>query len=440
MSKTVPQDSTSWWQRFEKPLTVISLFVAIVGGLLGLIATFLGLQRRRAKALAKAKKEGELEAEEEAKKKSAGISLGEGSLRDPASKTQPLPISSEHVAPSPYADPISIIKRGGAIEVDSRFYIKRDADEIVLGEVYQPRAMIRVHGPRQTGKTSLIMRVFADTRRVENRLRAAFVDFQGLPQEDRFSLNAIWHAIARYTAEQLQLARVVWNSDESYDQNFSRFVERQVFLNNPTPLLLCLDEADRLFGSPIKSDFFASLRAYYNRGALHGVWKNVHWLLAVSSEPHFFIEELNQSPFNVGMRVDLSRFLPEEVLRCAHALEMKLEEYELGQIMEYVGGHPYLVHLTLYHLTRNTVPRAELFNAKTAGSGIYRDHLHRFLIRLQAENDLAAAMKEILHGKACDDAKIEDRLKAAGLVRRDDNNKVVPFCRLYLDFFRSELK
>jgi hypothetical protein len=98
------------------------------------------------------------------------------------------------------------------------------------------------------------------------------------------------------------------------------------------------------------------------------------------------------------------------------------------------------VHLTLYHMGRNTVPRAELFNAKTAGGGIYRDHLHRFLIRLQAENDLTVAMKEIINDKACDDKKIEDRLKAAGLVRRDDSNKIVPFCRLYLDFFRSELK
>ncbi len=438
--KSATPDSTSWWQQAEKPLSVISLIVVIVGGLAALVATIFGHQGRRVKALAKAKKEGELEAEEEAKKKSAGISLGEGSLRDPPSKTQPLPISLEHVVPSPYADTSRVIKPGGAIEVDSRFYIERDADEIVLGEVYQPRAMIRVHGPRQTGKTSLIMRVYADTQRVKNKLRAAFVDFQGLPQEDRFSLNAIWHAIARYTAEQLQLARVAWNSEESYDQNFSRFVERQVFLNNPTPLLLCLDEADRLFGSPIKSDFFASLRAYYNRGALYGVWKSVRWLLAVSSEPHFFIEELNQSPFDVGMRVDLSRFTPQEVLRCAHALEMKLEEHELEQIMEYVGGHPYLAHLTFYHMARNTVPRAELFNAKTAGGGIYRDHLHRFLIRFQAENDLAEAMKEILHGKACDDAKIEDRLKAAGLVWRDDDNKAVPFCRLYLDFFRSELK
>jgi hypothetical protein len=91
-------------------------------------------------------------------------------------------------------------------------------------------------------------------------------------------------------------------------------------------------------------------------------------------------------------------------------------------------------------MARNTVPRAELFNAETAGRGIFRDHLHRFLIRLQSENDLTTAMKEIINGKACDDAKSEDRLKAAGLVRRDDNNQIVPFCRLYLDFFRNELK
>lgn len=176
----------------------------------------------------------------------------------PIPEASPLPGSIEQIGPQLYSDPRRLIIPGGAIEVESGFYIKRDADEIVLREVRQPRAMIRVHGPRQTGKTSLMMRVYADTRRVENGLRAAFIDFQILSQDERSSLNAIWHAIARYTAEQLQLGRVAWNSAESYDQNFSRFVETQVFVDNQNPLLLCLDEIDRLFGSPIKSDFFAS--------------------------------------------------------------------------------------------------------------------------------------------------------------------------------------
>src|SRR5262249_18352630 len=104
-----------------------------------------------------------------------------------------------------------------------------------------------------------------------------------------------------------------------------------------------------------------------------------------------------------------------------------------------IGGYPCLVHLMLYHLARHRGSRDQLFDTPTAGQSIFRDHLHRYLIQLQREEELAAAMKEILSEKDYKDARIVNRLEAAGLVRRDENQKVVPLCRLYTEFFKSEL-
>ena len=87
-------------------------------------------------------------------------------------------------APQPYFDPRDLLIPGGALEVGWSLYIMRDADEEVVSAVRRKRALVTVRGPRQTGKTSLIMRVYAAMRgssEEESQLRTAFIDFQALP-------------------------------------------------------------------------------------------------------------------------------------------------------------------------------------------------------------------------------------------------------------------
>jgi AAA-like domain/TIR domain len=340
---------------------------------------------------------------------------------------------AEDSAPRPHFDPRDLIIPGGSLDIDSRFYILREADEEVFSAVHKPRAMVTVRGPRQTGKTSLIMRVYAAVQGVESQLRTAFIDFQALPYADLQSLGTIWRATAVQIAEQLQLQgqkTIAWESGSGYDRNFSRFLDHCAFDDNDTPLLLCLDEVDRVFNSPIKAEFFPSVRAFYNRSALDPTWKRVRWLLATSSEPSFFITDLTQSPFNIGLRVELNAFTPAEVAEFAGRHGLSLDRDTLDKIMDYIGGHPYLVHLMLYHLARRPESRDQLFDAPTAGRGVFRDHLHRYLIQLQREEELAATMKGIVNGQDSKDVRVVNRLEAAGLIRRDHNQRVVPLCRL----------
>lgn len=157
---------------------------------------------------------------------------------------------AQYIAPLPHFDPRDLIIPGGSLDIDSRFYILRAADEEVRSAVHRPRAIVTVRGPRQTGKTSLIMRVHAAVRGAESQLRTAFIDFQALPREDLQSLSTIWHAIAGHIAEQLQLQgqkAIAWESGSGYDRNFSCFLDHGAFDDNDTPLLICLDEVDRVF-------------------------------------------------------------------------------------------------------------------------------------------------------------------------------------------------
>ncbi len=134
------------------------------------------------------------------------------------------------------------------------------------------------------------------------------------------------------------------------------------------------------------------------------------------------------------------RELREEVATFARRHGLTLDSDTLAKIMEYLGGHPYLVHKLLYELVRNPGSEDQLFEAQTAGGGVFRDRLHSYLMQFQREEALAIAMKSIISGKGCEDGKVVDRLEAAGLIRQDENQKVVPLCQLYAEFFKKELK
>ncbi len=360
-----------------------------------------------------------------------------------ADTAETFPAEIQYLPSQPHSDLREPEIPGGAIKVDSYFYIKRRVDEEVFRSVNRSRAVVTVRGGRKIGKTSLVMQVCTALRHPRNRLRVAFVDFQAIPHKHFQSLGAIWKTITGRIAKQLQVREwktSSWDRDVEYDGNISRFFETFIFQEDDTPVLLCFDEAERVFTTPVSSDFFASVRSFYNAGAMDPLWKNIRWLLATSSEPGFFIQDLNQSPFNIGVRVELGPFTPEEVSTFADRHGLSLARNDVDNIMEYVGGQPYLVHLLLYHLTHHPESVKQLFDARTAGDGVFRDHLQRYLMQFQQEKDLAEAMKNIISGKGCQDLRIANRLEAAGLVNLNKQREFVPFCKLYKEFFRGELK
>jgi hypothetical protein len=331
---------------------------------------------------------------------------------------------------------------GGALGPDSDIYIMRRQDEELFEAISRPRAFVTIKGARQTGKTSLVIKAYGKLRKTEQPLQVAFVDFQVLPSEAVQSIDKLWKAITINIARQLHIEEwdeTSWNEDIEHDENLEIFLEQCIFHDNKKPLLLCFDEVDRLFQQSASSNFWASVRSFYNVGALDPVWGNVRWVLTTSTEPRFFIEDPRQSPFNIGLQIELSPFSSQELSELAARYGLRLKNAELEKIMTYLGGHPYLVQLLFYYLVRSPEISENFFDASTAGNGIFREHLSRFLVQFQQEQDLAQTMQDVITGRALDNLKIANRLEAAGLVRRNEYGKIVPFCELYAEFFAKAL-
>ena len=344
--------------------------------------------------------------------------------------------------PQPFKNFTDFVLPGGAMDVASHFYIERREDGKVLDGISRNRGLVTLQGPRQTGKTSMMLRLYADAREKGMPFRPVMVDFQSLERHHLETLAGIWQAILTEMDTQLNLGQfndALWNPNANVDRNVTAFLDRAVFSGNDTPLMICLDEVDRVFSMPIRSDFFPVLRAFYNRGAIDPAWRKVRWLLSTSSEPRFFIDDLTQSPFNVGVRVALDAFSFEETLAFVRRYGFIDQPGLTEKIMNYVGGRPYLVHLLLHHLTLEPARENDFFDAGTAGSGIFRSHINRYLSKLQEQPDLALSMKSVLAGNGCKDVKLAGRLSAAGLVKEDADGGLVCACQLYATYLKGKL-
>lgn len=74
-----------------------------------------------------------------------------------------------------------------------------------------------------------------------------------------------------------------------------------------------MDEVEVVFDTKFRSDFFGMLRSWHNNWAATPIWKPLDLVLVTSTEPYQLIEDLNQSPFNVGQVIELVDFDGDQV-------------------------------------------------------------------------------------------------------------------------------
>jgi hypothetical protein len=201
-------------------------------------------------------------------------------------------------------------------------------------------------------------------------------------------------------------------------------------------LVLAMDEVDRMFDSPFRSDFFGMLRSWHNSRRPGSEWERLDLALVTSTEPYMLIDDLNQSPFNVGQVIELDDFTPEQVRDLNDRYGHPLSEAQLTRLMSLIGGHPYLVQRALYLIASGQTDTETLIRNAPRDDGPFGDHLRRHLFRFRDRPDLRQAMAQILIQNTCSDDLLFFRLRGAGLARRA-GSAVVPRYGIYTAYFRE---
>ena len=343
-------------------------------------------------------------------------------------------------APLPSANPKAALEAPeGTMPAESPFYVHRKADDIVADEQRHPGYTLNITGPRQMGKSSLLGQVMAQARVAGKRV--AFLDFQAFGRDMLNDPDTLYQQFSFLIEDSLELEPELekyWGVPLAPPQKCRRFMEKRILpACGPGGLLLAIDEADSLLDSPARSDFFGMLRSWHNERALNPAWKSFSLALVISTEPAMLIENLSQSPFNVGTSVALDDFTPDEVAATNRAHCSPLGPAELEKLNGLLGGHPYLTRKALYLLCKGRYSFAELIEQADSETGPFGDHLRALVTRLQKREGLSAQLRATLSGRPCDtDAR--HRLIAGGLIR-DVSGSLVPRNALYQRYFRRVL-
>jgi len=337
--------------------------------------------------------------------------------------------------PLPSANPRAALLEApeGTISPESPFYIERLADGVAAEEQQHAGYTLTIQAPRQMGKSSLLGRVMQRAQQAGKQV--AFVDFQGFGAAELADPNALYYQFCFLVEDALGLDSELdkhWAAPLPPLQKTTRFMERRILpLCKTGGLLLALDEADALLDAQTSSDFFGMLRSWHNMRALRPAWRQFALAQVISTEPHMLIENLSQSPFNVGTNLRLEDFTLAESERVNASHGMPVGAGELVRLHELLGGHPYLMRKALYLLSKRRHTLAELLCEADSESGPFGDHLRALLARLHArpELNLPAAVRSALRSGVADTAQ-RHRLMAGGVLK-ESGGRVLPRCPLY---------
>jgi AAA domain-containing protein len=357
------------------------------------------------------------------------------------SKASVLPVSASPSMPAPLASaqPARLEMPEGTMDPQSAFYVERPGDRIALEAIERQGVTITIKGPRQMGKSSLLIRTIEAAAKVGKRV--AFLDFQLFDKSSLIDAHTFFRQFCVWLSDAIDMEDRVdeyWTIHLGNSQRCTRYVGRFLLRELGAPLVLAMDEVESIFDTDFRSDFFGMLRSWYNSRLAGSIWKQLDLVLVTSTEPYQLVENLNQSPFNVGEVIELVDFTPEQVADLNHRHSAPLTPIQEQQLQALLNGQPYLVRRALYLVASQRMSCADLFAHATDDPGPFGDHLRYHLFRLHGKDDLIRGLRQVIRHHTCEDELVFFRLRGAGLVRRE-GRAVLPRCQLYADFFRERL-
>lgn len=314
----------------------------------------------------------------------------------------------------------------------------------------QPGSLLRLKAPSLMGKTALIERVLPRLRAEGYRsVRLSLADCDRQVHLTDCSKFLKWFSVnvTRLLGLENQL-------DEFWDEEgmgakvscTAYFEEYLLAELQNAPFVLCLDDVDVLFPHPdVYEDFFGLLRSWHEKSRSRRQWQQLRLIIVHATDVYIQLN-IHQSPFNVGVSIELQEFSESEVLAFARLHDIdptgdRIGGCGLAPLVDMVGGHPYLLEQAFIHLKNNpqrTLPQL-LADAATE-AGIYGHHLREHWQTLQDNPPLAEAFQATIAANG--PIQLEPikayQLQSMGLLKLQGNEAVL-HCNLYRDYFQHRL-
>ncbi|EGJ33663.1 MULTISPECIES: AAA-like domain-containing protein [Moorena] len=235
---------------------------------------------------------------------------------------------------------------GGSLPPDTPCYVRRKADQdlyqaLVAGE------FCYVLTSRQMGKSSLRVQT---THRLQGiGIHCGIVDLTEIGTQD-LTADQWYASIIRCLVSSFNLQvnlRAWWRSrsDLSPVKRLSDFIEEVLLAEVEGNLVIFIDEIDSILGLsfPIE-DFFALIRACYNKRTENQAYQRLSFVLLGVATPSDLIVDKQRTPFNIGRGIELCGFTLEEAKPLGLGFNGMVSNPKalLREILGFTGGQPLL--------------------------------------------------------------------------------------------------
>lgn len=288
---------------------------------------------------------------------------------------------------------------GGIVQASSPFYVANPTIERrCREELRKPGALVRVKSPRRMGKTSLIMGLLDDANKAG--MRVAHIDLNLADSNILCDLDRFLRWICAVLSRRLALPRatIEWDDVFGPKDNCTAYFEDH-FFGSGKPLVLALKNIDRLFGAhEVAEEFMILLRAWHEMTKSSSQWQELRMILSYSTEMYMPLD-INHSPFNVGLAVNLTDWESHTVLELAHRHGLNWRPDEVEKLMRMIGGHPHLVRIALHHLAETGANLDEVLATAANDEGLFADHVRHLLWHLKRQPTLASAAAQVMQAR-----------------------------------------
>ncbi|AFY99407.1 AAA-like domain-containing protein [Calothrix sp. PCC 6303] len=332
------------------------------------------------------------------------------------------------------------------INGNENIYVRRPEIENICDEVLaQPGSLIRIKAPSFMGKTMLMVQVM--NRFATKGYRHVILSLELADRNTHFTqLNKFLRWFCSNVSRELGLPS---DLDRYWDEegmgakvSCTTYFEQYLLVSGDTPLVLCLDNIDVLFPYPeIYEDFFGLLRSWYEKARSRPIWKKLRLVLVHSTDVYIRLN-INQSPFNVGLPLEISEFNRNQVEELARQHRLELDVDIIDYLIQLVGGHPYLLDIAFSYLTNypQQISWEQIVKEGTTETGIFAHHLREHWLNLQEHPELATALKAVIDNPngVLLEPILAYHLQSMGLVKIVGNFAHIR-CQLYRQYFRLRL-
>ena len=330
----------------------------------------------------------------------------------------------------------------GQVPLESLFYVERPPIETSCYKtMLQPGSLIRIKAPRRMGKSSLMVRILDYA--AQQGCQTVFLSLQLADRSILQNLDKFLQWFSASVGLGMHLPnRLTDYWDELFGSKISCkiYFEQYLLAKTTQPLVLALDDVDRLFDYPeLADEFFGLLRTWHEQAKNRPIWKQLRLVVAHSTEVYIPLN-VNKSPFNVGLPIELQPFTREQVEYLAQQYGLNWTREKTEQLMAIANGQPHLVQLGLYSLWQENISLEELLQKAATATGIFADHLRRQWWTLEQDPELTAAFAKVVQASHPVELELLPafKLERLGLVSLQ-GNQATPSCALYTKYFRDRL-